>query len=64
VYDFFRSYSGYPLQAFLSCCFFLRQKKATKGSSFFAKKKYNNPSKGFSLLSGLWYCASKEKLIQ
>ncbi|PKP17445.1 MAG: hypothetical protein CVU07_04115 [Bacteroidetes bacterium HGW-Bacteroidetes-23] len=50
---FSRSYSGYPFQAFLSCCFFLRQKKSFLWSLFFAKKKYNNPAKGFPLLSGL-----------
>ena len=50
---FLRSYSRYPFQACLSCCFFLRQKKSFRWSLLFAKKKCNNPAQGFPLLSGL-----------
>lgn len=50
---FFRSYSGFSFQAFLSCCFFLRYKKSSLWSLFWSKKKGNNPAKGFPLQSGL-----------
>ncbi|PKP16492.1 MAG: hypothetical protein CVU07_06730, partial [Bacteroidetes bacterium HGW-Bacteroidetes-23] len=43
----------------MSCCFFLRQKKSSRWSLFFAKKKCNNPAKGFPLQSGLGDSASK-----
>jgi 5-methyltetrahydrofolate--homocysteine methyltransferase len=46
----------------LSCCFFLSQKRSFLWSLFFAKKKCNNPAKGFPLLSGLGVSATNKSL--
>jgi hypothetical protein len=43
--------------------FFSKAKKELPRSLFSAKKKYNNPSKGFLLLSGLGISAIKRDVI-
>jgi hypothetical protein len=44
---------GWSVPSFFVLLFFSKAKKELPLVAFFTKKKYNNPTKGFPLLSGL-----------